>query len=401
MRTREAERIGEPTLAQPNPAAKAHSASMDPSVPMFLFATCCAKRTTIEAVNLETRLKALIVVGVSVLLAGCLDPGSTETVAGTSEEVTNGTIDTMDEAVVALSGPGGGPECTGALITPTIVLTAAHCLAGTVIDHIALGLNARDPEQTVSVEAVYQHPAFDLETLDNDIAVLRLAAPIADMVPLEIALSTAPAVGDSLTVVDFGRATSDLDALTDSTLDARHERRSGRANVLSVEANTVHLTPSPSQPCAGDSGGPIIAAIDGASTIVAITSYGDPGCDSLAVATRVDTFTTFIEPFLPQGGRRQGCSVGPVLPSAAPCWLWVVLALIDAQRRSWSRSARWTGAPKRARCPLGARCPVSRPSPRTARSHVDCADSPSALPEKPTEVEEREQGTAADDCYQQ
>src|SRR5262249_20713179 len=58
----------------------------------------------------------------------------------------------------------------------------------------------------------------------------------------------------------------------------------------------------PSQPCVGDSGGPVLVG----TRVVAIVSAGDVACASYARASRVSAFLDFLSPHAPLEG---GCAV--------------------------------------------------------------------------------------------
>src|SRR5262249_10892878 len=107
------------------------------------------------------------------------------------------------------------------------------------------------------------------------------------------------------------------------------ERRSGTSRVSSVEGDRIGLAPDPSQPCAGDSGGPVF--VDGALT--GVTSRGDADCAGGAVAMRVEASRDFIAGWLHHSDAEgsHGCAAAP--GSSPPALAFGVFVALVASRR--------------------------------------------------------------------
>ena len=167
----------------------------------------------------------------------------------------------------------------GTLITPTVVLTAGHCLSfGLTAAAIAVF-----PDGVTEVDraafAAAVHPDFDLSRIAvADVGVLVIDPPITDVAPLPL-VGAAPRPRVRATIVGFGD-------------DPR-----GRSNVK--REGTVRLTRCPravrkvgivpgqlsgslcwrpkrrgQDTCDGDSGGPLL--VNG--TVAGVTSGGFPDC---------------------------------------------------------------------------------------------------------------------------
>jgi hypothetical protein len=221
------------------------------------------------------------------------DPGPTESTASTSEAITNGTLATGDLGVAALM-EGGALLCTATLVAPRVLLTAAHCLAGGAMPTAFFGAAPQgDAGASIAVIATRVHPAFDSSTLANDVAMALLAqdAPVgATPWPLPATPLDSSSVGLSLRLVGFG--------LTVAGDTSPPQKRVGTATLSSLAATQLVLTPSPSQPCDGDSGGPAFATIGGVEVVVGVTSSGDAQCTQGGHDTRVDAYTSFISTWL-------------------------------------------------------------------------------------------------------
>lgn len=80
--------------------------------------------------------------------------------------------------------------CAGSLTTPTTIVTAAHCVVDQKTgEHekpenilVGFGRDLKDPTmRVIAVERISVHPAYRMRTAENDIAVLTLAQPVADI----------------------------------------------------------------------------------------------------------------------------------------------------------------------------------------------------------------------------
>lgn len=205
-----------------------------------------------------------------------------------TEQVTHGTSDAGDPAVVAVVDAHGTTGCSGTIIAPHLVLTAAHCIVPELRTgaHVVLGQTVSAPAATLAIRALRIDPAYDATTHAHDAALLVLGAS-APVTPIGLA-SFPPAVGDTLPAVGWGD--------TSGTASDTGTKRSGTERVTAVDALTFTVVAAPSQPCAGDSGGPAFEG-SGPATVVGVTSFGDAACAQSATYTRVDVVaSSFVGP---------------------------------------------------------------------------------------------------------
>lgn len=174
-----------------------------------------------------------------------------------------------------------GELCSGAVIGPDLVLTAAHCMAERA-SYRVVGVNRAFRPQSFNVAAIAVHPTFVPGTTPRtqpgvDLAVLRLGRPLGpDFAPLDPRLAGRIDDGDMVTIAGFGVLSEK------SRKTARILRQTGLMSLGSVQvANRVQIVADPERQaetpgagaCRGDSGGPILTGGQDGYRLYGIVSW--------------------------------------------------------------------------------------------------------------------------------
>ncbi len=257
--------------------------------------------------------------------------------------IVGGELDDAHPAVVYIAESGF--SCSGALVAPTIVLTAGHCTYDGDPAHYTVsgGVEARDlPDWTRAVTAVVQNTAYDPVNLRHDVGLLFLdEEPPVEPIPwLRGRDDGRYEDGTPIVAVGYGTAGG-------TQGDDRGTRRRVEMEILKATESKFRFGGDGENVCSGDSGGPILAEVEGRETIVGIAAAADEACAEVGIAMRTDDNAEFLAPYLPEeegdggGGGGRGCRVasatarrGPPYASAVGLLAAVAASCFVTRRRA-------------------------------------------------------------------
>jgi hypothetical protein len=195
--------------------------------------------------------------------------------------------------------------CTGSLVAPSIVITAAHCLEG--VDCTDMTVSAAGGTSR-AVASCISHPSWTGfgDITNNDVALLFLSGNLAGVKLVKLYTSNDFQVGEQVVMAGYGRNEVDdenLRAVFNVVSSFSSERISTKYNRGQGDRGTT---------CNGDSGGPLFVLRNNQWQLVGATSNGSadncalPGKESSDVSNWANLTSASNKAFI---GQHTNCIV--------------------------------------------------------------------------------------------
>jgi hypothetical protein len=282
----------------------------------------------------------LLPIAVSILGLSACQPPRTQ-YSQSKQPIIGGTDDSGDPSVVALvmNTSMGGALCTAEVIAPTVILTAAHCVAaselgpGATFAIATSASNGWNPDPNFpAVKEVHNDPMFDGNNVQNghDIGIVILESPTTlHPLPFNKSAVDQSMIGQPVRLVGYG-------ASDGTTLNGAGVKRQVTTVLDDFDPLLLHVGVTGMEGCEGDSGGPAFMTINNVETIMGMTSFGNQNCTQGGYYTRVDDYMSFINQYMTNpvctpmcsgktcgsdgcGGSCGSCSSGQTCTSAGQC----------------------------------------------------------------------------------
>jgi secreted trypsin-like serine protease len=245
--------------------------------------------------KIPSRLIAGLIVGPALLLSV-----PAHAIVGGGAPSTEG----VARSVVTIVGSRGN-FCTGALIAPKLVLSAAHCVQPGA-DYKIVEYGADRQPSLQDVKAVAIHPGFNMQARSGhrataDVALLQLAAAPKGKTPAALGMPNIPImIGSRFTIAGIG-VTVRGDGKSGGTIRVAGLVATGKPGTLQIRLvdPVGQGTREGLGACTGDSGAPVFEDKQGGPVIVGVVSWstgpnGSAGCGGITGVTPLTLYRDWI-----------------------------------------------------------------------------------------------------------
>ncbi|MDT0549449.1 MULTISPECIES: serine protease [Streptomyces] len=214
------------------------------------------------------------------------------------------TTSTAYPYVMQITDSSQNQFCGGTLVSPTKVVTAAHCMVGETTSSVRVvgGRTYRNGTNgTVArVSKIWIHPTYTSVTKGDDVAVLTLSTsmPYTALPYVSSSDTSLYAAGSTARILGWGTTSSggsssnQLRTATVPTVSDSSCSGSYGSRYIASDMVCAGYTQGGVDTCQGDSGGPLVIG----GKLAGITSWGD-GCAAAGapgVYTRLTTFSSLV-----------------------------------------------------------------------------------------------------------
>lgn len=238
------------------------------------------------------------------LLGGCAAPALGDERETSASAIVDGVDDARHASValirMTLHKADGTTEpsfCSGSLVAPNLLLTAAHCHHGftSTTSDWTVSFDETMPggemKNAIAVDEtkILVHPAFGGWAGRNDVALVPLPETPPGLEPVPIArrlpFAAAAMEGKSMTVVGYGGVGKNETG--DVVIGGNDRRREVDLAIVGVSPWYIETYDTKGF-CGGDSGGPALMVIDGKEQMVGINVLSNVSCRADKATLRLD-----------------------------------------------------------------------------------------------------------------